>query len=269
MAKWTGSGDHFGFMNQPSAGYANFAVLVESLLPIIDANGGNSDEVRDDMLEKASALFSETADKVVQTKMGLEVGPPEIAKEADALWEEMEPFLRTSRGDWTLFWRQLTYVAAEYSPAKSGDDSGSTPDYDGMVSLFLGDEAANPGSSPFYDALSDENKATLRAWMERWHKALTLCHSFAKEQSSESQITPPEERMRLANPKYTLREWMLVEAYSKADAGKFISGDYSTINELFDLCKDPYGEGTPENHKKYYRRAPDETLRAGGTAFMS
>eukprot|EP00934_Nitzschia_sp_Nitz4_P005818 Nitzschia sp. Nitz4//NODE_657_length_7541_cov_75.275047//6296//7540//NITZ4_additional_000097-RA//1//CDS//3329532025//5808//frame0 len=30
FAKWTGSGDHFGFLNQPAAGFANYQVLVES-----------------------------------------------------------------------------------------------------------------------------------------------------------------------------------------------------------------------------------------------
>ena len=68
---------------------------------------------------------------------------------------------------------------------------------------------------------------------------------------------------------------MLVEAYTKADAGKSpgnpfsVSGDYSDVHDLFRLCNNPYGEGTTEDHKKYYRRAPDESLRAGGTAFMS
>ena len=62
-AKWTGSGENYGFMNQPNAGYANFAILVESLLPIIDANGGDSEEVRDEMLKRAS----------FPTKMSLDV----------------------------------------------------------------------------------------------------------------------------------------------------------------------------------------------------
>ena len=84
--------------------------------------------------------------------------------------------------------------------------------------------------------------------------------------------------MRLANPKYTLKEWMLVDAYTRADPGqipgnpfsfKEVKADYSIVHELFKLCQDPYGEGTPENQKKYYRRAPSESLRAGGTAFMS
>ncbi|EED88344.1 predicted protein, partial [Thalassiosira pseudonana CCMP1335] len=236
-AKWTGSGEHFGFMNQPKAGYANFAVLVESLLPIIEANGGDADKVRDEMLKKAQTVFSEAVDNAMSSKMGIQVGPPEMAKEADELWEEIEPLLRGGRADWTLFWRQLTYVAAKYSPANE-----PSTDYDGM---------------------------TLRGWIERWYKALASSHTFASSQSTDTSLAPPEERMRLANPKYTLREWMLVEAYSKADAGKFMPGDYSGVHELYNLTMDPYGEGSPEAHKKYYRRAPDESLSAGGTAFVS
>jgi len=45
--------------------------------------------------------------------------------------------------------------------------------------------------------------------------------------------------------------------------------DESMIHELFSLIQDPYGEGTEEQDEKYYRRAPDEALKAGGTAFMS
>jgi len=268
MAKWTGSGEHFGFMNQPNAGYANFAVLVESLLPIIDANGGDSDEVRDEILKKAQGVFTDTVDRAMRSKMGLVGGSTDMDEEMRELWEEVEPLLKIARGDWTVFWRQLTYVAAEYSPAKSGKDGSD--DYDGMMNMLLGDKNTNP----FYDALTEENRDSLRAWIEQWHKALTKCYTHAAQQSKEAP-TPPEETMRLANPKYTLREWMLVEAYSKADPGKSpgnpfsVEGDYSGVHELFELCKDPYAEGTPENHEKYYRRAPDESLRAGGTAFMS
>jgi len=267
-AKWTGSGDHFGFMNQPNAGYANFMVLVESLLPIIDANGGDGKEVREDILNRAQSVFSNAVDVAMRSKMGLVGGGVEMEKEAEELWGEIEPLLRIGRGDWTLFWRQLTYVAAKYSPAKKDE----ALDYDAMMSMLLGEGNINP----FYDALTDENRASLRAWIEKWHNALTKCYNDASKQKTTEVITPPEETMRLANPKYTLREWMLVEAYTKADSGKSpgnpfpsASGDYSGVHELFALCNDPYGEGSSENHSKYYRRAPDESLRAGGTAFMS
>jgi hypothetical protein len=35
------------------------------------------------------------------------------------------------------------------------------------------------------------------------------------------------------------------------------------------LIKHPYEEGTEDEERKYYRRAPDAALKAGGTAFMS
>jgi len=264
-AKWTGSGEHFGFMNQPNAGYANFAVLVESLLPLIDATGGDRDEVRDEMLKNAQSVFSDEVDKAMRAKMGLEGGPPDMDELADELWGEIEPLLRIARADWTLFWRQLTYVAAKYTSTEESHD------YDAMLTTLLGD---SDNTNPFYDALSDENRASLRAWIENWHWAFLKCYQHNAKQSSED-TTPPEEVMRLSNPKYTLKEWMLVEAYTKADAGKSpgnpftVEGDYSGVHELFELIKDPYGEGTADNHKKYYRRAPDESLKAGGTAFMS
>jgi uncharacterized protein YdiU (UPF0061 family) len=76
-AKWTGSGDHFGFMNQPNAGYANLAVLVKSLLPIIDVNGGDVDAVRDAMLAKGRSVFADAVGMAIRSKMGLVGGSPE------------------------------------------------------------------------------------------------------------------------------------------------------------------------------------------------
>ena len=192
-----------------------------------------------------------------------------MAKEAVELWEELEILLRVARADWTLFWRQLTYVAAKYSPATSRDEGNSSFDYDGMMTILLGEGNTNP----FYDELSDKTRTNLQGWIERWHRALTACYQYNAEE--ERDVTPPEEIMRLANPKYILKEWMLVEAYTKADSATYkgnpfsVLSDYSGVHELFELCNDPYGEGSLENHKKYYRRAPDESLQAGGTAFMS
>lgn len=70
--------------------------------------------------------------------------------------------------------------------------------------------------------------------------------------------------MRAANPAYTLREWMLVEAYEAA-----AKGDDAVVRDLIDLVERPYDDGTPAHRSRYYRRAPDDALTAGGTAFMS
>jgi uncharacterized protein YdiU (UPF0061 family) len=70
--------------------------------------------------------------------------------------------------------------------------------------------------------------------------------------------------MRLANPNFVLREWMLVEAYS--DAAK---GQEDTSRDMYELIQHPYDEGSTQESERYYRRAPDSVLLAGGTVFMS
>jgi uncharacterized protein YdiU (UPF0061 family) len=260
-SKWTAPSDHFGFMNQSNAGVANFSTLLDSLLPIIEAYGGNVDEVRKELLDEAEQVFADSLKEALSCKLGLDFGPQGMAL-ADELWNEIEPLLRSARADWTLFWRQITYVALNFSPSK---DSESAPNADAMMDVLLGNEVTNP----FYDTLTAGNRVALKSWLMKWYLALIDCHKHYLSQPKPRAVAPPCERMLLANPKYTLREWMLVETYSKANGSKYNQGDYSLIHELHELSKDPYGEGTPENHQKYYRRAPDESLRTGGTAFMS
>ena len=70
--------------------------------------------------------------------------------------------------------------------------------------------------------------------------------------------------MDAANPKYVLREWMLVEAYEAAK----LSGDFAPSEALQRLTARPYEEGTEEETARYYRPAPS-AFRNAGTAFMS
>ena len=245
-SKWTAPSDHFGFMNQTKAGFANFTTLLESLLPIIEASGGNVDVIRKDILSNAENVFAEALSKALRSKMGLELGPQDVLEEADSLWKEIEPLLRLARADWTLFWRQLTYVALNFSDSNDSETTSASK----MMKMLLGSEDTNP----FYDTLTTNQEATLKSWLKKWSKLLKTCHKYYLSQPTPRTMAPPCERMQLANPKYTLREWMLVETYSKANGDKYTQGDYSLIHELHELSKHPYSEGTPEQHEKYYRR---------------
>ena len=61
FAKWTGSGQHFGFMNQPSAGFVNYQVLVESVVPVIASARGleDTEKLVDEYMEKAQSVFQD------------------------------------------------------------------------------------------------------------------------------------------------------------------------------------------------------------------
>jgi len=329
FAKWTGSGEHFGFMNQPNAGFANFAMLVSSIMPIIEgyssssSSSSSSDDdnnhtmedakaFREDIIERAQTVFAHKLFETFRLKMGFHP----MDESPDDIWPDLEELLRDTRADWTLFWRQLSYVARDFPLRYHHDnnDNGKEEEtseqiYQDMLNLLIAndDTTAKPGSSPFYEPLTDENKTKLLKWIQQWR---TLLHQAYHERSGGFSTTPlphetkkevdvddapptPASRMLHANPKYILREWMLVDAYSKASSSSnrqqkqqpfgFLGGndsssssssssehgDESVIHELFDLIQNPYEEGTDEQDLKYYRRAPDHALKAGGTAFMS
>lgn len=245
FAKWTGSGEHFGFLNQPSAGYANYGVLVQSVVPMICAAQGIEDpeETIKEIMDTAADMFQSKVDETFRVKMGFEADQDV----GDSVWSNLEPRLRSCRTDWTVFFRQLTYVMKEFPDLKSKD-------YAGMLSLLEGDESIKAGSGAFYEQLSTDHKKQWLSWIKEWRSAL------AQSVTSDASY----ERMRTANPKFVLREWMLVEAYSEA-----AEGNEKPLQELYELILRPYDEGSEQESSRYYRRASDEVLAAGGTAFMS
>jgi uncharacterized protein YdiU (UPF0061 family) len=245
FAKWTGSGQHFGFLNQPTAGLVNYQVLVESVVPVIAAARGeeaNPEKLVEDFMMRAKVIFEQQIDATFNAKMGL----PRDADAGEDLWEALQPLIRESRTDWTLFWRQLTYVIRDVPDLDSSE-------YEEMMKILEGREGSE--SSPFYELLTAEKRRDFIAWIKDWREVLKA-----------SKIPTEEilERMMKSNPKYVLREWMLVDAYTAAG-----NGDYSILKDLYDLVQQPYDEGDSKHESSYYRQAPASSHARGGTAFMS
>lgn len=237
FAKWTGSGTHFGFMNQPNAALANYQVLVESVQAALDEDEDLVDEfVQPD-------VFQQAMDRVFRQKLGF----PDDADVADELWESLESLLRKSRTDWTLFWRELTYLA--------NDEAFQDRTPSELMERFLSSPTVPEDHSIFYETPSSELVEEWTSWLGRWKSAVL----------SVADTTPNSvKRMYQVNPKYVLREWMLVNAYEKAS-----KGDESELHRLYSLIQHPYEEGTSTEQDQYYRKAPLEVLTKGGTGFMS
>ena len=106
---------------------------------------------------------------------------------------------------------------------------------------------------------------------ERWSEWLTKWKSLIVSVStSDANAAPPRSReelsrqMKLVNPKYSLREWFLVPAYSQATAG-----NYSLIRELQEVMTQPYAEQAKDVEEKYYRLKPSEFFEVGGLSYLS
>ena len=255
-AKWTGSGQHYGFLNQPIAGLANYNVLAVSIAPVISAKTGQEEEsIVDFCMTKAKVIFQHAAAEAYRIKMGL----TKDNAIGDHLWKELEPLLRGSRVDWTLFWRQLTYVMRDYPDLTSTD-------YSGMMKVLEGANDSNeagewPRYSPFYEKYSDQLRLMWVDWIKMWRQALV---QESKSAGAGHTGTVVYDRMRGENPKFVLREWMLADAYKAA-----AKGNYALIHSLHELSQHPYEEGTDEETKKYYRRTPEKVQMCGGIHFMS
>ena len=71
-------------------------------------------------------------------------------------------------------------------------------------------------------------------------------------------------RMRLHNPRFVPREWMLVEAYDAAAAG-----DFGPVEKLLELFSRPYDEQTAaEGESRFFRRELAMESKPG-VAFMT
>lgn len=272
-------------MNQPQAGFANYLVLLESVMPVIEAYDG--DEMAIEYFEEtenvATELFTDKVNQVFRVKMGFpHDSDVDSNRLVDGLWRRLRTVLRDTRADWTLFWRRLYEIAKQFPVWIEMPSS----DYEAMARLLIAADEQRGGPRPFYIPLDNEQQRTVLLWIKDWREALVDHYNEGEEcghdMSGSATCLAPEERMRLANPKYVLREWMLVEAYTKASPSSYLSSsvlapaqeldtppDESLIHELFELIQNPYDEGTDEQERTYYRRAPDETLHAGGTAYMS
>jgi serine/tyrosine/threonine adenylyltransferase len=264
-AKWTGSGQHFGFLNQPNAGLANCNVLVESVMPVIAVqldSQQDADRVQQEILDRAAAVFQDKVDRVFRVKLGFE----SANAAADGVWEALEPLLRVSRADWTLFFRELTYLVRDVPGLLDG--TAHLPAQD-LLDRLVGDDSERAGSSPFYEPLAQDLRDQWTAWLDEWRAALAASTALKSRDgsiatSSVAAASAVYEQMRTANPKFVLREWMLVRAYQDAAVHQ-----EREMMDLHELIKRPYGEGTAAETARYYRRAPDEALLTGGTAFMS
>jgi uncharacterized protein YdiU (UPF0061 family) len=88
FAQWTGSGQHFGFLNQPSAGYVNYNILVQSVVPVICAaqEDEDVDGTMKEFMATAADLFQEKGSEIFRVKLGFEADHDV----GDTIWASLE-----------------------------------------------------------------------------------------------------------------------------------------------------------------------------------
>ena len=252
---WISGGQHFSFGNQPVAMGENFKMFMRSLEPLMDSGGGKDGSLAE--LRSIVSGYQKAADEALNRmwarKLGLRVltssSSSSAAEEdgddataallaAKTMWERLQPLLLRTPTDWTIFWRQLCEVPA------AANESDET-----ILQLL---------SPSFYKPLEGEAKRNeWIGWVRSWLDALRAAHGGGMDG------VVIGDAMRLSNPKYIPREWMLAFAYEAAE-----KGDYEPVKELHQVLTRPYDE-QPMFEERFYKRAPHGAEQQGGIGFMS
>ncbi|MCM5662208.1 protein adenylyltransferase SelO [Galbibacter mesophilus] len=179
------------------------------------------------ILESYKSDFEEKSLEMMRSKLGLFINEDGDAK----LILELEENLELSETDMTIFFRNLS----KFTPS---DDDGIR---------IVQDSFYNP------EDLKGEIEFKWKEWFQKYKKRLQLEMLGNDERAK---------KMNAVNPKYVLRNYMAQLAIDEAD-----KGNYSLINELYTILKNPYEEQS--KHEKWFAKRPEWARHKVGCSMLS
>lgn len=227
---WTGGGRHFAFLNQPVAAEKNFHMFCTALRPLLTSHQDALSQL-DEIQSSFASVMQVQMEKMWAAKLGLD-------KFNEELFSELVTLMMQTSVDYTIFFRELSMLPDDIGPLKN--------------SFYQ-----NPAYNRDHERIDNRWSECLTKWKALIVKANTTdTHPFSHEELSI--------QMKRVNPKYSLREWLVVPAYQQAK-----EGDYSLIRELQEVMTNPYDEQSKEVEEKFYRLKPQAFFEVGGLSYYS
>lgn len=165
---------------------------------------------------------------MMRSKLGLAIEE----KEDELITQQLESLLELVETDMTIFFRSLASISKTDTPQNCLDKI----------------------KKAFYpESIPAETKAKWLEWFAQYIKRL------------ENEILSDVEKaanMNAVNPKFVLRNYMAQMAIDRAEVG-----DYSVVEELYELLKFPYAEQA--EHNKWFAKRPEWARHKVGCSMLS
>lgn len=222
----------YRFGNQPQIAFWNLGQLANAIYPLIE---------QVEPLQQALAVYTETFEQGWESMMAGKLGLNAFDRAADeALCTELLTLLQLVETDMTIFYRQL---ALTDTSAESQSGASHCEDIFKRI-------------SPAYyvtEQITPEYKTRLCHWLDRYINRV-------KKDGTPDNIR--QQRMNAVNPKYVLRNYLAQLAIDKAE-----QGDFSMVNELLELLRNPYAE--QPGKEEFAAKRPDWARQRAGCSMLS
>lgn len=227
---WTGGGRHFAFLNQPVAAEKNFQMFCTALRPLLTSHQDALSQL-DEIKSSFASVMQVQMEKMWAAKLGLDAFNEE-------LFSELVTLMMQTSVDYTIFFRELSMVPDDIGPLKK--------------SFY---------HNPSYNRDPEGINNRWSEWLTKWKALIVKAHTTETHPFSHKELSS---QMKLVNPKYSLREWLVVPAYQQAK-----EGNYTLIRELQEVMTNPYDEQSKEVEEKFYRLKPQAFFEVGGLSYYS
>lgn len=224
-------GRRYRYGNQPRIALWNLAQLGNAIYPLVD-----DVEPLQAALDLYRNEYESCAQRDAANKLGLSEFDPERDQE---LTEKLMDCFQLIETDMTIFYRKLAQLNA--------DD----------VAGFSDAQCVDIIRESFYSVPDEKIENQFADWMR--HYALRLQHDYVHGGSDHEQKI---KRMNAVNPKYVLRNYLAQQAIDKASLG-----DYSEVETLLELLRNPYAE--QPQFQKYFAKRPEWARNRAGCSMLS
>jgi uncharacterized protein YdiU (UPF0061 family) len=222
------SGRRYRFGNQAQIAQWNLFQLANAIYPLIE-DAAPLRKILNDYAE----LYDQKWQAMRAKKLGLNDYNPATDQ---ALNKELHEVLQLVETDMTIFYRNLADIDCE--------------------DIQLSDkELLAPLMDAYYapDALSTADKTRICNWLRLYQQRVA-------EDGTSNMLR--RQKMNKINPKYVLRNYMAQLAIDKAELG-----DFSLVNELLALLRQPYAEQPEMAH--FAVKRPDWARARAGCSMLS
>ena len=220
----------YRFGQQPEMALWNLVQLANAIYPLIE---------EEEPLQQALNIYNQTFNQGWQTMMAQKLGLKAFEPETDdELCKELLALMAEVETDMTIFYRKLALLNVDV-------DSGSQTD----------DELMDPLQDAYYrlDAVNESHQSRFANWLRKY---------IDRVQKEGNVQSDRQQRMNAINPKYVLRNYLSQLAIDKAE-----QGDFSMVNELLDVMRNPYDE--QPGKEEYAKKRPDWARNKPGCSQLS